>query len=594
MGYVADPGDEMADYRTPGVYFEWRDTRRTGVQPVRTDIAGFVGVAERGPLHTPLLVEDWGQFISLFGRHLSHAYLAYAVQAFFANGGETCYVVRVADPDSARRASLDLLSDLGQPLLRLTASSSGTWSESLSVTAWLTAPRRFTLILRLLTTGEQEIWRDLNLDENDPRYAITCLNGHRVWLNEEGPNSSRWQQVDDCQGQSGRSAQARHVAPASALVEACILDRSCSSPKATMRLIPRETQGSLKDGADGLWTLRPDHLGGVGTSSGQAWGLAALENIPDVSIVAIPDIMLPAPQANQKPPAKLPSCLPDEADEMASPPSASDPDVPRGFTPTEIRDLQRALIGHCEKMKNRLAVLDPHPADVTFEAIRDWRRQFDTTYAALYHPWVRMRDPLHLDGLLRAVPPSGHVAGVYARVERQSGVHKPPANELLEEAEDVTLPVDDILHGVLNDNEVNIIRAYRGRGLRIVGACTLSSESEWRYVNVRRLLIMIERAIDQQTQWIAFEPNNNDTWRDTDRVIRSFLDGLWRRGMLDGITSEEAYRVICDETSNPPSEVNLGRLTTVVGVLPPWPAEFIIMRIGRTDSGTQVLEESRG
>jgi len=205
-----------------------------------------------------------------------------------------------------------------------------------------------------------------------------------------------------------------------------------------------------------------------------------------------------------------------------------------------------------------------------------------------------MPDPLRLEGLLRAVPPSGHIAGIYARGDQRVGVHKPPANETLVAVNDVQPQIDDRAHAQLTDQSVNVIRYCNGRGIRVAGARTLSNDLNWRYVNVRRLMIMIEEAIDEATQWTVFEPNNQDLWRDIDRVARSFLDGLWRRGMLDGATAADAYDVRCDETTNPPEETNAGRVTCLIGVQPPWPAEFVVVRIGKTEGGTEIAELSGG
>jgi phage tail sheath protein FI len=183
------------------------------------------------------------------------------------------------------------------------------------------------------------------------------------------------------------------------------------------------------------------------------------------------------------------------------------------------------------------------------------------------------------------------MAGIYARVDNRVGVHKPPANEPIEYAQDVTVTFDDVIHGNLNEQRVNAIRPLAGRGLRGLGARTLSSDPDWRYVNVRRLIIMIEEAIDQQTQWIVFEPNNPKLWRDTDRVVRSFLNSLWQRGMLDGPTAADAFSVKCDSATNPPEVTDAGIMICQIGLQPPWPAEFVVVRIGKTENGTQVLEE---
>jgi phage tail sheath protein FI len=262
-----------------------------------------------------------------------------------------------------------------------------------------------------------------------------------------------------------------------------------------------------------------------------------------------------------------------------------------------ISHLQFALVAHCEKLKDRIAILDPLRehirSDTSLPTMIDWRNQFDSKYAALYYPWLRVPDPLALDGLLRTIPPSGHMAGVYARVDQQVGVHKPPANELVEEVKDVSVAINHRIHGDLNDQSINVIRTYNGRGVRVAGARTLSSDIEWRYINVRRLLMMIAEAIGEDTQWTVFEANNPRLWLQVGRVTRSFLDDLWLRGMLDGATAEEAYSVRCDESTNPPHETDQGRLICEVGLNPPWPAEFVVVRLGMTEGGLEILDETR-
>jgi uncharacterized protein len=157
--------------------------------------------------------------------------------------------------------------------------------------------------------------------------------------------------------------------------------------------------------------------------------------------------------------------------------------------------------------------------------------------------------------------------------------------------EDVTVAVDDVAHGTLNDAGINVIRLFNGRQIRIGGERTLAdpSDPQWTYINVRRLLIMIERSIRASTHWTVFEPNNPVLWRELDRVVRSFLQGLWQRGFLDGSKQEEAYSVQCDQATNPPWETDQGRMICEIGVLPPWPAEFVIVRIGVTATGVELV-----
>jgi phage tail sheath protein FI len=181
------------------------------------------------------------------------------------------------------------------------------------------------------------------------------------------------------------------------------------------------------------------------------------------------------------------------------------------------------------------------------------------------------------------------MAGIYARVEMGVGPHKAPANEIVEGAQDLTIIVDDATHGLLNDNNVNVIRAYLGRELRAAGARTVSSDAAWRYIGTRRLFIMLERSIRANAQWIVFEPNNPALWARVDTLIRSFLEDLWQRGFLDGATRADAYTVRCDATTNQPAETDAGRVICEIGVLPPWPAEFVIVRIGITEGGVEMI-----
>lgn len=569
----------MLAYRTPGVYFEWLDTRPPRVVPLRTDITGFVGIAARGPLHTAVRVESWTQFESVFGPHTPQGYLAWAIEGFFENGGETCWVVRVADPQTVRTASLTLLdvrgwatptqaasaavNQRGWPVVTLDASSPGTWASEMQVTAIPAGGNRFTLSLRL-PGGVQEIWPNLSTAPGAERYVENVLN-------------------DRVSG--SRLVTAR---PATAF----------PGPGTGVATIGHGT-GWLRGGGDGLATLSPNHLSGADSPLAKPWGLAVLEPVDEIGIVAMPDIMLPMPSL----PAPKPPPPPIDCERIDDDPAnaiTGDPEVPpfgrepyefaEPFPPEIVHQLQLTLVGHCERLRDRVAILDPYPGDLTPELVLVRRNLFDTAFAALYFPWLRVDDPLRLEGLVRSVPPSGHVAGVYARSDRFVGVHKPPANTVVQGAWDVDFDIDDTIHSRLNDHSVNAIRSYPGRGVRVMGARTMSRDPLWRFVNVRRLLLMIEEAIDEQTQWAVFEPNNIDLWRDMDRAARTFLEGLWQRGMLDGATAEEAFSVTCDTTTNPPEETDLGRMTCLIGVQPPYPAEFVIVRIGKTEFGTAFLE----
>ncbi|MBV9960431.1 MAG: phage tail sheath family protein [Acidobacteria bacterium] len=588
----------MLAYRTPGVYFEWLDTHVPALKPLRTDIAGFIGIAASGPLHTPIRIGSMTQFTSIFGQHTAQGYLAYAVEGFFANGGRTCWVVRVADPLKAASASFDLLDEQEQPTLRLTAitrivtedgtncvyPSPGVWAHQLTFSLTLTARDRFTLTLRLGSASE--IWRDLSMDVADERYVVRMLNG--------GARADGL--APPCQFRPVGETTGSRLVWAEPLLAASPQPFNTPDPRAANL---RGGLGRLQHGKDGLATLSLAHVRGEGAPPNVTWGLSALEEIDEVSIVAMPDIM---PKRHIGPPViKEPPLDCSNLDAEAPPPPLPDETVEfaEDFDDAQLGILQTSLVSHCARLRDRFAILDSRPQDLTPELALAWRREKlvgeQMKYAAFYFPWLLVPDPLQLEGLLlRAVPPSGHLAGIYARGDLRVGVHKPPANQEIVGAKDVSVPVSEVEHGELNERGINALREYRGRGLRVGGARTLSDETLWRYINVRRLLTMIEEAIDEQTQWTVFEPNNPDLWREVDRAARTFLRDLWRRGMLDGATAEDAFFVRCDETTNPPSETDAGRMTCEIGVLPPWPAEFVVIRIGLTEGGTEIAELAGG
>jgi phage tail sheath protein FI len=266
------------------------------------------------------------------------------------------------------------------------------------------------------------------------------------------------------------------------------------------------------------------------------------------------------------------------------------PTEPRpAFSDADAREGQQALLRSCARMKDRFAIFDVPEGMSPDQAVAwaDDLRAEAGQYAAVYYPWLVVPD-LQQVGVVRRLPPSGHITGMAAGVDRRIGVHKPPANERLEDVYGMEREVDAPVHGQLNDAAVNVIRAFPGRGLRAAGTRTLTDadHAEWLFVNVRRLFLMIEASIEQSSQWAAFEPNRPDRWRELDRVVRYFLDDLWRGGQLDGATADEAYYVQCDDATNPPDQIDAGRMTCLIGAQPPRPAEFVIVRLGRTVNPT--------
>lgn len=246
--------------------------------------------------------------------------------------------------------------------------------------------------------------------------------------------------------------------------------------------------------------------------------------------------------------------------------------------------VQTSLISHCEQNGNRMAILDAPPG-MTPQQIKEWRSEvamYDSAYAALYYPWIKVENPNPTNGDNEiVVPPSGHIAGVWARTDDTRGVWKAPANDTIRGVLDIERAVTQNEQSLLNPMGINCIRPFGTRGIRIWGARTLSSDTDWTYINVRRLFNMIERAILDGTQYTVFEPNDMTLWEGVKRTVSGFLRGLWSAGALFGQTPDQAFYVKCDAETNPPESIDQGLLIVEVGVAPVKPAEFVVFRISQ-------------
>jgi phage tail sheath protein FI len=286
----------------------------------------------------------------------------------------------------------------------------------------------------------------------------------------------------------------------------------------------------------------------VGNSADRT-GFAGLEAVDEVTMLAVPDLMAVYEQ---------------------------------GMIDLEgLQAVHLAMIAHCELMGDRVAILDAPPG-LNAQQIKEWRVDkagYDSKYATLYWPWIKVFDPL--SGQAKFVPPSGHVGGIWARNDDTRGVHKAPANEVVRGAISLALNLTKAEHDQLNPNGINCIRAFPGRGIRVWGARTISSDPSWRYLNVRRLFNYIEESIFEGTQWVVFEPNDQRLWGRVKRTINAFLLRVWRDGALFGATSDQAFFVKCDEENNPPEVRDAGQLIIDIGIAPVKPAEFVVFRIAQ-------------
>ncbi len=288
--------------------------------------------------------------------------------------------------------------------------------------------------------------------------------------------------------------------------------------------------GITTAGGDGNPPGPPDFVG-VDNGPGLRTGIEALQDIEDVRIIA----------------------------------------APGQFDST----VHNALISQCERMRYRFAILDPDHDSLNVNQILADRNLYDSSFAALYVPWLEVSE----NGQRLRLPPSGHVAGIYARSDVERGVGKAPANEVVRGIVGLQTYITTGEQEVLNPHGVNCIRRFEGRGLRVWGARTLSSDPEFRYVNVRRVLIFLEASIDRGTQYVVFEPNLPSTWSRVVDSVSAFLNTQWRNGLLFGRRPEDSFFVRCDETTMSADDIQGGRLICVIGVAIVRPAEFVIFRI---------------
>jgi hypothetical protein len=334
--------------------------------------------------------------------------------------------------------------------------------------------------------------------------------------------------------------------------------------------------------------------------------LDVLGLVDEVAILCCPDAVGPPPlPPDNLPPAPAPARSPCQGPlssaSAAARPAAS---VPSARWPTA--DIQDGMIEQCAEKQYRVAVLDTPPSPgVSFSgdqvtslqpsAALNWLQgqTFNsqwTKFAAVYYPWLSVPDELEFHGPSRIVPPCGHIAGAYASNDNQFGVQKPPANVQLDFVTDVDLAVTDQQQGLLNSAGINAIRAFPGRGIRVWGARSISSDPVWRFIHTRRLLSMIEDSVEKASQWLVFQTNDADLRRMVTHSLNVFLQSIWLKGGLQGNVPTEGYFVKCDDTNNPQASIDAGRLVCKVGVAITAPMEFIVFEISRSVEGAQIVE----
>lgn len=525
----------MPNYLSPGVYVEEVASGSRPIEGVGTSVAAFVGLAPTGPLNDPTLVTNWSQYVAAFGEFTDGYYLAHSVYGFFNNGGTAAYVVRVggtADgPQSGATAeAAPRALTAGEPV------ALGTFKVA-AIAAGSAAGGA-------LTVEVQEPEGEGGAD----RFKLVVKDGDKVV-----------ESFDVSAKKSARNYVVTQVKQRSKaiVVEEAVAAGQLAKPDAQSIALappaPAPVAPAMPGAAERLNSGRF-----IGDSADRT-GFGGLEALDEVNMVAVPDLMAAYQQG-----------LIDEE---------------------QVKAVQLGLVAHCELMGDRMAVLDPPPS-LNARDIRKWRQEvagYDSRYAALYYPWIKVFDPT--SGQSRVVPPSGHMAGVWARNDSERGVHKAPANEIVRGAIDLDLQITRGEQDLLNPVGVNCIRAFPGRGIRVWGARTLASDPAWRYLNVRRYFNYLEESILIGTQWVVFEPNDEALWARIRRNISAFLVNEWRSGALFGQRPEDAFYVKCDAETNPVESVDLGRVVCEIGIAPVKPAEFVVFRLAQFSGGGGELEE---
>jgi phage tail sheath protein FI len=546
----------MPEYLSPGVYVEEVDRGPKPIEGVGTAMAAFVGFTEKAELlrevdgewvmqnllNRPQLVTNWTQYRERFGDFVSGAYLPHAVYGYFNNGGTRCYVVSVK---SIGRAQATLLGADGKPHLIARAKQAG--FDGMRTRVKVDAPELPAPAPAKRGAKEGE-------EEAPPPATEAGPQPFNITVERQTP-SGAWQvrevrsrvTLTETKEEGVRTVQVMYENNrAPEWIELVVPETT--TPLA--RIWPRTQEQSLNLEQKQLApAVTAEFQGDVSERS----GVEGLEALDDVTMVCVPDL-------------------------MTTPPGET-------LDLTMVKAVQTAMIAHCERMGDRVAIVDA-PPNANPQEIKKWRMEiagYDSSYAALYYPWIQVDDPIL--GQPIYVPPSGHMAGVWARSDNTRGVHKAPANEVVLGAIGLSYNCTKGEQDTLNPDGVNCIRAFPGRGIRVWGARTLSSDPAWRYINVRRLFNFVEKSIERGTQWVVFEPNDQMLWARARRDVSAFLTTVWSDGALFGTSPGQAFYVKCDEELNPPESRDLGRLIIEIGLAPVKPAEFVIFRISQWAGG---------
>ncbi|MTD44547.1 phage tail sheath family protein [Conexibacter sp. W3-3-2] len=512
-------------YLTPGVYVEEVPAQSKPIEGVSTSVAAFVGLAPGGPTNTPMRISNFTQFSRIFGDPSAPERGAFMDGAYLAHAVYGFFQNGGSLCWVVRVGAGD--GEAPAPVAALPAAA------DLSVESYRAVARPEITAPVTVEIDEEPAAKGDDDKPAETTYRIVVTAGDD---REEHTGLSL---------KKGRTNLATKVNASSKII--IVEDTGASLPE-TQR-VPALGTYQLAAPAPTSSDLDASEFEG---DVARRQGIGGLVAIDEISIVCVPDAV---------------NLIGENGDD------------------TLLRDVQGKIIAHCESTGDRMVILDT-PDGLLPQEVLEWRQDtagYDSKFAALYWPWIEVIDPLTKRPL--AVPPSGHVAGAWARTDAQRGVHKAPANEVVMGANSLAFQITSAEQGALNKAGINCIRSFTGRGIRIWGARTLSSDPEWRYINVRRLFNYVSQSVMEGTQWSVFEPNDERLWMKLQVSVSNFLNRTWRSGALFGTSESQAFFVKCDAETNPPDSIEAGQVVCEIGISPVKPAEFVIFRLSQFADG---------
>ncbi len=580
----------MPEFAIPGVYVSEQQYTLNSLKIDARCLTAFAGITERGPIQAPVTIRSFDEYLRQFGGFDTAGTLPFAVYNYFKCGGAECMVVRVADALTARCASVDVKCLGGEA--RFEARSAGHWGNYLACRIWhetetVTAPAAVDVVEGKWienTRGEIEKGDVVRISFRGQAIlrSVRLVEGEKAYLSKPVKSLSHVTSVGEIpvkvdrvfcavsMSLKGKNETYVHLSanPSSDryYVDYVNARSSLCSIRAELSAgMPQPVFSAVAGGGcDGIADLSAGDFIGFYDGPAQFSGIGCFESSDDISLVAVPDAfwLLTLPGKEKK-----------ERSE-------------------EVFAVQTALVEQAGRFPGRFAVIDIPDGLDPIEAL-EWRKRFDSPHAAAYYPSIDVIDPLDPMGAKTIrTPPSGAVCGCIVATDGEKGVFHAPANVVIQGAAGVSRMVTDGEFEILYPRGINVLKYFPGKGIKIWGARTLSSDPDWRYINVRRTFSKICSSLKRGTQWAVFEPNDRNLRKRLVRQVSGFLLDLWMEGYLSGSTAEQGFFVRCDEELNPPENIDNGLLTFEVGIAIVRPTEFFKITITAEKEGASVYIEN--